>query len=85
MGKCEQLSKKKNLNMPENIHDNKTAEEFQKSIYEFFVDNYGTHDNSEQGEEYADHSKNQLRKALRKLKQDPSIDLTELTYVSRLL
>ena len=66
MGKCEQLFKKKNLNMPENIHDNKTAEEFQKSIYEFFVDNYGTHDNSEQGEEYADHSKKPVEESTEK-------------------
>ena len=29
--------------------------------------------------------KDQLRKVLRQLKQDPSSDLTELTYVSRLL
>ena len=75
--------------MPENIHDiDKTAKEFQKSIYEFFAANYGTHDNSEKGElipKYADHSKNQLRKVLRQLKQDPSSDLTELTCVSRLL
>ena len=75
--------------MPENIDDiGKTAKEFQKSIYEFFAENYGTHGNSEKGElipKYADHSKNQLRKVLRQLKQDPSSDLTELTYVSRLL
>ena len=80
---------KNNLIMPENIHDiDKTAKEFQKSIYEFFAENYGTHDNSEKGElipKYADHSKNELRKVLRQLKQDPSSDLTELTYVSRLL
>ena len=65
-----------NLIMPENIHDiDETAKEFQKTIYEFFVENYGTHDNTEKGElitKYADHSKNQLRKALRQLKQDPS-------------
>ena len=75
--------------MPENIHDiDETAKEFKESIYEFFVENHGTHDNSEKGElitKYADHSKNQLRKVLRQLKQDPSSDLTELTYVSRLL
>ena len=69
--------------MPENIHDiDKTAKEFQKSIYEFFTENYGTHDDSEKGDlmpKYADHSKNQLRKVLRQLKQDPSSDLTELT------
>ena len=67
-----------NLIMPENIHDiDKTAKEFQKSIYEFFAENYGTHDNSEKGElipKYADHSKNQLRKVLRQLKQNPSSD-----------
>ena len=77
---------KNNVIMPENIHDiDKTAKEFQKSIYEFFAENYGTHDNSEKGElipKYADHSKNQLRKVLRQLKRS---DLTELTYGSRLL
>ena len=37
--------------MPENIHDiDETAKEFHKSIYEFFVENYGTHDKSEQEE-----------------------------------
>ena len=50
---------KNNLSMPENIHDiEKTAKEFQKSTYKFLVENYGTHDNSEQGElitKYADH------------------------------
>ena len=54
---------KNNLIMPENIHDiDKNAKEFQKSIYEFFAENYGTHDNSEKEElipKYADHSKNQ--------------------------
>ena len=74
--------------MPENIHGfDEAAKEFQKSIYEFFVENYGTHDSSEKGElitKYADHSKNQFRKALRQLKQDPRIDLRELTHVSRM-
>ena len=57
-------------------------------LYEFFAENYGTHHNSEKRElipKYADHSKNQLQKALRQLKQAPSSYLTELTYVSRLL
>ena len=59
-----------------------------KKYLRIFAENYGTHDNGEKGElipKYADHSKNQLRKVLRQLKQDPSSGLTELTYVSRLL
>ena len=65
----------------------KLLKNFRKVFTNFFAENYGTHDNSEKGElipKYADHSKNQLRKVLRQLKQEPSSDLTELTYVSRL-
>ena len=66
----------------------KQHSKFQSSIYEYFLENFGSHENSNEEEfsvKYASYSKNRLKKALKTFKDDEKSDLSELTYVSRLL
>ena len=65
-----------------------TAQQFQSSIYEYFLQDFGSHENSNEDEfsvKYANYSKNRLKKVLKTLKNDEKSDLSEVTYVSRLL
>ena len=69
-------------------HINETAQQFQSSIYKYFLENFGSHENSNEDEfsvKYAIYSKNQLKKVLKTFKNDGKSDLLEVTYVSRLL
>ena len=57
-------------------------------MYEYLLEYFGSHENSNEKEfyvKYASYSKNRLKKALKTLKNDEKSDLSELTYVSRLL
>ena len=65
-----------------------TAQHFQSSICEYFLENFGSHENSNEDEfsvKYASYSKNRLKKVLKTLKNDEKSDLSEVMYVSRLL
>ena len=65
-----------------------TAQQFQSSIYKYFLENFGSHENSNEdgfSVKYASYSKNRLKKVLKTLKNDEKSDLSEVTYVSRLL
>ena len=65
-----------------------TAQQFQSSIYEYLLENFGLHENSNEEEfsvKYASYSKNRLKKVLKTLKNDEKSDLSELTYANRLL
>ena len=65
-----------------------TAQQFQSSIYEYFLENFGSHENSNEdgfSVKHASYSKNRLKKVLKTLKNDEKSDLSEVTYVSRLL
>ena len=49
-----------------------TAQQFQSSIYEYFLENFGSHENGNEKEfsvKYASFSKNQLKKASKTFKK----------------
>ena len=77
---------KNNMAIQNDINSlNETAQQFQSSIYEYFPENFGSHQNSNEEEfsvKYASYSKNRLKKALKTLKIDEKSDHSELTYVS---
>ena len=53
-----------------------TAQQFQLSIYEDFLENFGSHENSNEEElsvKYASCSKHRLKKALKTLKNDEKV------------
>ena len=80
---------KNNMAIPNDIKQlrrNSTA--IQSSIYEYLLENFGSHENSNEEEfsvKYSSYSKNRLKKALKTFKNDEESDLSELTYASRLL
>ena len=54
----------------------KAAQQFQSSIYEYFLENCGSHKNSNEEEfsaKYASYSKNRLKKVLKTLKNDEKV------------
>ena len=77
------------MDIPNDINDiDKTAQQFQSSMYEYLLENFGSHKNSNEEEfyvKYPSYSKNRLKKALKTLQTDEKSDLSELTYVSRIL
>ena len=80
---------KNNMAIQNDINDiNETAQQFQSSIYEYFLENFGSHKNSNEDKfsvRYASYSKNRLKKVLKTFKNDEKSDLSEVTYISRLL
>ena len=78
-----------NMAIQNDIKDiDEIAQQFQSSTYEYFLENFGSHENSNEDEfsvKYASYSKNRLKKVLKTLKNDEKSDLSEVTFVSRLL
>ena len=72
--------------IPNDINNiDETAQQFQSNIYEYLLENFGSHENSSEDEfsvKYASYSKNRLKKAWNTLKKMTKSDLSELTYVS---
>ena len=65
-----------------------TAQQFQSSIYKYLLENFGSHENSNEEEfsvKYASYSKNRLKKVLKTFKNDEKSDLLELTFGGRLV
>ena len=80
---------KNNMAIQNDINDiDETAQQFQSSIYECFLENFGKHENSNEdgfSVKYASYPKNRLKKVLKTLKNDEKSDISGVTYVSRLL
>ena len=74
--------------IPNDINNiDETAQRFQSSMYEYLLENSGSHENISEEEfyvKYASYSNNRLKKALKTFKNDEKSDLSELTYVRRL-
>ena len=53
-----------------------TAQQFQSNIYEYLLENFGSHENNNEEEfsvKYASYSKNRLKKASKTLKNDEKV------------
>ena len=68
---------KNNMVIQNDINNiNETAQQFQSSIYEYFLENFGSHENSNEDEvsvKYASYSKSRLKKVLKTLKNDEKV------------